>query len=141
MRDWLNNCFYYNHFTDNERKIISETVVHTEDNVNSGRSGGNDIVDHIFILSFEEVQKYYHFDCWNSNNPSGWGKELVTLRTEYAAAQDPKDDWTGDSLSYESWLTNYINNFEKKKDEYKEQVQYILENYDFNMGSWWLRTP
>jgi len=58
LRGWLNNEFYNSRFTDDERARIVETTVINGYN-RFGRPGGNDTVDKIFLLSLDEVARYF----------------------------------------------------------------------------------
>jgi len=71
IRQWLNDEFY-NRFSDGERERIVETVLENKDNQWWGTPGGNDTVDKIFLLSMDEVVRYFvpvevhdGFDLWN----------------------------------------------------------------------------
>lgn len=62
LRTWLNNEYLYAAFSDDERAIIQSSVVVTNDNEYSGRSGGAATDDYIFLLSLEEACKYFVTD-------------------------------------------------------------------------------
>ena len=60
-RDWLNNIFYYDSFTEAERACILETTVDNSDAQKYAEykgSGGNDTLDRIFLLSWQEAGRY-----------------------------------------------------------------------------------
>ena len=58
IRKYLNGEFY-NRFSAGERALIAETRVINIDNQWYGTSGGNDTNDMIFLLSLEEVTRYF----------------------------------------------------------------------------------
>lgn len=58
MRKYLNNEFY-NSFDTADRARIIETENENKDNPWYGTSGGNPTIDKIFLLSIEEVIKYF----------------------------------------------------------------------------------
>ena len=58
MRQYLNNEFL-NRFTTEERNRIVETRVINNDNPWFGTSGGPDTTDYVFLLSLEEVVRYF----------------------------------------------------------------------------------
>jgi len=58
MRKYLNGEFY-NSFSETERKRIIEVVNENNSNPWYGTSGGNPTVDKIFLLSIDEVVKYF----------------------------------------------------------------------------------
>lgn len=62
LRTWLNNEYLYTAFSDDERAVIYSTTVVTNDNEYSGRSGGAATDDYIFLLSLEEVNRYFDSD-------------------------------------------------------------------------------
>jgi hypothetical protein len=76
IRQWLNEDFYYS-INREDREKIAETLVTNNDNPWYGTSGGNDTTDKIFLLSVEEVVKYFgdsgqldgvtYYEDWN-----GW---------------------------------------------------------------------
>lgn len=56
LRAWLNSDFLDTAFTNKERDAINDTVVSTKDSKKYKTSGGNDTVDKVYLLSYEEVQ-------------------------------------------------------------------------------------
>lgn len=58
IRNWLNIVFY-NRFSETERARIVETNVINNDNPWVGTAGGEDTVDKIFLLSLEEIVRYF----------------------------------------------------------------------------------
>lgn len=87
-REWLNNDFLKKAFNGNEQEILELTKVKNDDNEVWGTSGGNDTLDKIFLLSYEEVNKYFLSV-----------KDRICKPTEYALESSPWSD--GDS---EWWL-------------------------------------
>ena len=59
IRKWLNNYFYKIAFTETEKSKILTTTLKNTPNQQHGTSSGNDTNDKIFLLSADEVQKYY----------------------------------------------------------------------------------
>ncbi len=60
IREWLNNYFIEQAFSEKEEKIICEVNISTPNNESSGKiiSGGENTVDKMFLLSIEEAEKY-----------------------------------------------------------------------------------
>ena len=61
MRKYLNSVFLQK-FTPEERKMIVETKVKNPDNIwftDTSSGGGNDTIDMVFLLSLEEVDRYF----------------------------------------------------------------------------------
>ena len=78
VRKWLNNDFLQESFTENERKSILETNVKNTPNATYHTSAGKDTKDKLFLLSCDEVKKYY--DAVHETRSCWW------LRTPGAAA-------------------------------------------------------
>lgn len=82
LRNWLNYTFYNTAFSSSEKSYIDNTYVITND-IHSGgsyASGGNNTYDNIFLLSVDEVYKYFY---QSSTHPYG-NKLLATRGTNYA---------------------------------------------------------
>ena len=58
LREFLNHNFIYR-FTEEERALIIPVLNENPDNPRFGTSGGNDTEDLMFILSLEEILKYF----------------------------------------------------------------------------------
>lgn len=60
LREWLNTDFFNSRFTDEEKKIICEVINQNEErNIWGSVIKGNNTLDRIFLLSQEEVEKYF----------------------------------------------------------------------------------
>jgi len=57
IRKYLNGTFF-NSFSDADRARIREATIVNDDNPWWGTSGGNDMIDRIFLLSIDEVLRY-----------------------------------------------------------------------------------
>lgn len=55
IRKWLNNDFYNEAFSANEKKRILDTKLTNKPNSEYGTSSGNSTVDKVFLLSLDEV--------------------------------------------------------------------------------------
>ncbi len=62
LRKWLNEDFYNEAFDSKEQKRILTTTVKTPNHPDYGTWGGNDTEDKMFLLSLDEVQKYFGSD-------------------------------------------------------------------------------
>lgn len=58
LRRWLNEEFYNTAFSAEEKNLIQTVSISNPDNPKSGTAGGNDTVDRIFILDFDEANAY-----------------------------------------------------------------------------------
>ena len=62
LRTWLNDSFYTQAFTPEERALIAMTRVETPGNSASRTRGGRDSRDHVYILSFNELLAFSAFN-------------------------------------------------------------------------------
>ena len=70
IRSYLNGEFYYS-FNESDRARLFETEVVNNDNYEYRTRGGNNTTDKIFLLSIDEVNKYFDNDCRISYNRQG----------------------------------------------------------------------
>lgn len=56
LRGWLNGTFLDTAFTNRERDAIKDTLVSNANNQKYNTPGGNDTLDKVFLLSYEEAQ-------------------------------------------------------------------------------------
>lgn len=82
LRQWLNNEFYYDAFSDSEKSKILAVTLKNADNPLYGTDGGNDTTDCVFLLSLEEAQMYFDED------ENGESRARATKGTAYARSQD-----------------------------------------------------
>ncbi len=82
LRDWLNDDFYNSAFTAGEKAKIQSTRLKNPDNPEYGTEGGNDTTDKVFLLSYDEAEKYFESD-----------EDRMAKPTDYAIA---KDIWISD---------------------------------------------
>ena len=59
LRQWLNNEFINQAFSKEEQNEIILTNISNPNNASFGTRGGNNTQDKIFLLSFDEAQKYF----------------------------------------------------------------------------------
>lgn len=62
LRQWLNGDFYQKYFTENEKRSILTTHLHNSNNPLYNTNGGSDTDDKIFLLSIEDIEKYFNID-------------------------------------------------------------------------------
>lgn len=73
LREWLNNEFFNTAFSSKEKKKIADTKVMADKHPYFDTIPGNDTNDKIFILSYDEAEKYFY-----SND------DRQCLQTDYA---------------------------------------------------------
>ena len=83
LRRWLNEDFF-NEFEAEEKALIADTNIINSDNAEFGTKGGNDTVDKIFLLSFDEITDYFEYHGYNY----GWGLRSPDNNQKYAADAD-----------------------------------------------------
>jgi len=59
MREYLNNEYYSVTFSDEEKACILETTLPNADSQRFGTFGGNETTDRVFLLSIDEVVRYF----------------------------------------------------------------------------------
>lgn len=62
LRTWLNYDYISDAFSEEEQNMIQSTWISNEDNPEYGTEGGNDTFDKVFLLSIEEVERYFSSD-------------------------------------------------------------------------------
>lgn len=62
IRQWLNETFIKELFTEEEQSIIPTVLVKNDDNEYYGTDAGNDTYDKLFLLSIDEAEKYFEND-------------------------------------------------------------------------------
>ncbi len=76
IRSWLNSDFYSSAFSKEERAAVKTVTLENPDNSDYKTDGGNSTKDKIFLLSIDEVKRYF---------PST--VERICIATKYAEAQ------------------------------------------------------
>lgn len=110
IRNWLNTIFYDAAFSEDEKQLISETVISTKMGRQSDVSN-----DNVFLISDDEYSKY----DGNSSIPN----IRSSIATEYAEAQDDKTD-----SMYYGYAAYYT----------RTQIEYtgvLLGNVGYNPGT------
>lgn len=73
-RNWLNTTFLEENFLDGERTLLADTAVKNAANPTYGTAAGEDTTDKVFLLSYDEVEKYTEAlheteSCWWLRTP------------------------------------------------------------------------
>ena len=116
LRKWLNDVFYKEAFTKEERELIKKTTVKTEK---------TETKDMLFLLSDEETEKYYHKD-----KSLGYCKRIATY------INGIEDDWWLRTQGFESGLIDIES--EGRTDEIGK---YDLYEYGVRPAFWITLTP
>lgn len=75
LRKWLNDNFYNEAFSSEEKASIQLTHIANDDNLEMRTFGGNDTDDYVFCLSIEEARNMFKSD-----------EDRKTFATEYAVS-------------------------------------------------------
>lgn len=59
LRQWLNDDFFNEAFSEKEKELICDTHLQNPDNPEYGTDGGNDTTDKVFLLSIDEASRYF----------------------------------------------------------------------------------
>ena len=76
LREWLNDTFYQEAFSEEEKQRIKETDVINEDTDYYGSwfDAGNDTIDKVFLLSFSEANNLFTDDYSRVCYPTAYAK-------------------------------------------------------------------
>ena len=146
LRSWLNNGFYNNAFTNDERKQIQLSSLTTGKNQYWKSEGGNKTNDYVFCLSMDEVLKYFQFDAWYTEDHPYEGKgSLLDENGNYQTINVKKYD-----EGYSRELIAAATPYAKNKGVYTHTmtaglIEDYYEKYNRNVigstgGIYWLRT-
>lgn len=89
LRSWLNGEFYNTAFSAEEQETIVNTNVVNEDNPDYGTEGGNNTTDKVWLLSFDEIKRYFSVDSDVYDN------FMCVKATAYAKARGANTDSEG----------------------------------------------
>ena len=93
LRDWLNRDFLYAAFSESDREHISETRLVNSDNKKYSVYGGRDTQDSVFLLSIDEVERYYKDDEDRAATISASGVERSEERSRGLQIGEPWYWW------------------------------------------------
>ena len=132
LRAWLNDDFYNSAFDAEEQSHILSTVISNPDNEYISVPGGNDTEDKLFLLSVDELLKYYEFNEWEESY-HGNCQALITDLTPYAESKGVQRYVISDEL--------YYGFSEPYESEGFESVGYTADVIGMSCAGWWLRSP
>ena len=89
LRAWLESEFYQDSFTSTEKKLIINAKVTKDANPDNNLNYGRDTVDHVFLLSKSQVEKYMS----QPNRVCYPTKYAVTQTKWYDSAENPVYWW------------------------------------------------
>lgn len=147
IRMWLNDDFYNLAFNDIEKKIVETTIVD-----NSAKSTGiedtiyacNDTNDKVFLLSVEEVIKYYFSDVQPIIGVDGSFLYDMNSDDERAAWSLAKKSSEGGNIDFDEAVRYLPNRRALAKGTNYSQVQGLKHGWDpenKDYYTWILRSP
>ena len=74
IREWLNSAFLNDAFTDAEKAFVPVVTVEVHKNPKFNSNSESDTRDRVFLLSIEEVQKYFVSDAERICQPTEYAK-------------------------------------------------------------------
>ncbi len=74
LRKWLNNDFFNEAFSQDEKELIQTMNIKTPDNTEYKTKGGVDTEDQVFLLSIPEAEQYFHDDKDRAVTPTDLAK-------------------------------------------------------------------
>ena len=117
IRKWLNTVFFQS-FSDKEKELIYEVEVENTNNPMYGTKAGSNTKDHIFLLSYEELIKYFDINT------------KLDTECDLVSTVQNNDDLI-------AWV-------KMKQERIIEASEEIGIDYSMAQGQaigWWLRTP
>ena len=88
LRSYLNSNFYNGVFSDSERQRILQTWISNPGSSAYGTYGGNETLDHVFLLSIDELKYYFPYEALRKAQPTA----LARFHGAYGTA-DPDCAW------------------------------------------------
>ncbi len=127
LREWLNERFFIEAFTKDERKLIETTYLKTERNPEYPKiNPGNDRYDRVFLLSLGEAERYFDSNEERQCIPTAYAREMIRRGVEKERKKVSLGEWS---------YAGGVEDFNKDSDAYLEWL---------NRGKtcwWWLRSP
>ena len=137
LRNYLNNEFY-NSFSSDEMFRISATEVNNNNNSWFDSTGGEATSDYIFLLSIDELIRYFG----DSDAPNNWDGYSWS-----AHSQNFSDEYNENRKAVLNMTEEQIKSASERISESdfcvytEEEMQKRLTDNIGTIGGWWLRTP
>lgn len=112
LRKWLNEDFYNQSFTNDEKSSIITSKVTATQNPEYNTDQGNHTEDNVFLLSIDEVNKYFTDDNQRVAHPTERLKEEInSIDWEMKVSDNESEGWRwwlrtmGDSINRAAWVS------------------------------------
>ena len=93
IRKWLNKTFINKAFTAEQKSKIIESLIENKDNPIGNTKGGNATNDKLFLLSIEEVSKYFSNDKERIAYPTPYAKSKESVNGNLLVSSDYGSCW------------------------------------------------
>lgn len=127
IRTWLNDAFYNFAFNEEEQSKIVSSEISNDDNDDYDTIGGDNTEDKVFLLSIDEVRKYF-----KSNHKEVYRDQLG----KFAATRGTAFAKSGKKTEYNSSGKNRLDVAGEARQKVEEGKEWAEGNSDF-----WLRSP
>jgi len=136
LREYLNNEFY-NSFNEDDKARIIPVENFTPDNKWFEKTGGFNTRDYIFLLSLNEVCKYFGDSTEDLKNKKSWKHEVIG----YDEEGFPICGYVPEDIKYEYYY--YATYSGERYGQYLSDHNNVnrIAKYDGENEAWWLRTP
>ena len=114
IRSWLNYYFLNTAFTAAEQKQILTTAVSSDKNPRNSTDPGNITKDKVFLLSYHEAENYFSSDADRQCAATVYAKSQAGYNGNL---EEETCSWWLRSPSYAQFLTNWVDNEGKMKEE------------------------
>lgn len=105
IRQWLNDTFLNEAFSEEEQaKIISTSIVNTDNN-DYNTDGGNDTIDKVFLLSINEANQYFS----SNTNRRTAATSYTIAQGAYSSSNNDNTLWRLRSPGYNQETAAYVN--------------------------------
>ena len=88
IRRWLNGRFLFTAFTEEEKLLIRSVTVSADENPENNTPAGSDTTDRIFLLSYQEAEKYFPTEEERKIIPTAFALSRGAFTSKSAAMAD-----------------------------------------------------
>ena len=103
LRTWLNDAFYNNAFSNDEKNLIAITTVTADKNPDYSTTQGSNTLDKVFLLSVTEVNKYF------KSKRACTGTTYAYAQGAFKSIDDESSIWWLRTSGWNSSHASYVN--------------------------------
>ncbi len=93
LRTWLNGTFLNSAFSETEQAVIAQETITVDKNPKYDTDPGNATKDKVFLLSFDEVNKYFSSDSARQCKPTAYAVANGTYKSYYDDSTEGNCYW------------------------------------------------